>query len=371
MAQERASSGVAERRCPNCGTRVAPAQKAVSCAGTTCATSRSAAALLLAGYRARPRRPRRAVLLVAHRHAVLGRRRGPGPGRTGTPPTSIPLLAATPTPPPTPTPLPTPTPVPVTQQTVLVKHVVEDGETLLSIAIDYDVSVEEIQRANNLSSELIRVGDELGIPVVRDVGGTIEGAPPNNFEYIVLQGDTLISISLMFGSTVEDIQVANNLAANAIIRPGDKLLVPVSGAPPEALAVTPEPAPGVPRACGGFRRRATAAPAYGEPRLISPPSGVAIPRTDSVSLQWISVDVLKPNEWYVVQILPRSPNARALPTVWTRETSFRLGAEYAPPEGQLADYDWLISVVRVKSGSEGAALEAASPPSEIRRFTWK
>lgn len=285
-------------------------------------------------------------------------------------PTSVPLLAATPTPTPTPTPLPTSTPVPVTQQTVLVKHVVQAGETLLSIAIDYDVSVEEIQRANNLSSELIRVGDELSIPVVRDVGGALEGAPPSNFEYIVLQGDTLISIALKFGSTVEDIQVANNLAANAIIRPGDRLLVPVSGAPPEALAVTPEPAPSP--AESGAGTAPTAAAVYGEPRLISPPSGVVIPRTDSVPLQWISVDVLKPNEWYVVQILPRSPNARVLPTVWTRETSFRLGAEYAPAEGQLADYDWLISVVRVKAGSEGtAALEAASPPSEIRRFTWK
>jgi LysM repeat protein len=262
--------------------------------------------------------------------------------------------------------------MPITQETVLVKHVVQAGETLLSIAIDYDVSVEEIQRANNLSSELIRVGDELSIPVVRDVGGAIEGAPPSNFEYIVLQGDTLISIALKFGSTVEDIQVANNLAANAIIRPGDRLLVPVSGAPPEALAVTPEPAPGPAEPGAGAGAATTAAANYAEPRLISPPSGVAIPRTDSVPLQWISVDVLKPNEWYVVQILPRSPNARVLPTVWTRETSFRLGAEYAPAEGQLADYDWLISVVRVKAGSEGAsALEAASPPSEIRRFTWK
>ena len=49
-----------------------------------------------------------------------------------------------------------------------------------------------------------------------------------------------------------------------------------------------------------------------------------------------------------------------------------LGAELAPAEGQLAEYDWLVSVVRVNPTGEGQlALEAASPPSEIRRFTWR
>ena len=156
-------------------------------------------------------------------------------------PTSVPLLAATLTPTETPTPAPTPTLPPVVSETVLRKHVVESGETLLSIAIQYGVSVDEIQAANGLTSELIRVGDELTVPVVQENVASLNNAPPSNFTYTVQQGDTLIAIALKFGSTVADIQTANDLAGNALIQPGDQLVIPVRGAPPEALAVTPAP----------------------------------------------------------------------------------------------------------------------------------
>ena len=82
--------------------------------------------------------------------------------------------------------------------------------------------------------------------------------------------------------------------------------------------------------------------------------------------------MLKPNEWYVLQIFPRSPQALTLSTAWTKQTSFRLGAELAPATGDLAEYDWLVSVVRVIPTADGRLeLEAASPPSEIRRFIWQ
>jgi hypothetical protein len=97
-----------------------------------------------------------------------------------------------------------------------------------------------------------------------------------------------------------------------------------------------------------------------------------VARTEPVLLQWASVEVLQPNEWYVLQLFARSPNARPLSTAWTKQTNYRLGAELAPAEGQLAEYDWLVSVVRVNPTGDGQlALEAASPPSEIRRFTWR
>ena len=112
---------------------------------------------------------------------------------------------------------------------------------MLSIAIQYGVSVEEIQLANGLTSELIRVGDELTVPVVREDTADIASGPPSTFSYTVEQGDSLIAIALKLGSTVEEIQTANDLAGNALIQPGDQLIIPVRGAPPEALAVTPAP----------------------------------------------------------------------------------------------------------------------------------
>lgn len=293
---------------------------------------------------------------------------GPEKGVQGILPTSIPLMAATSTAEPTATAAPTATPPPITTETLLIKHVVEEGETLLSIALQYNISVEEIQQANGLTSELIRVGDELTIPVVRENTGNAAGSTSNNFTYKVEDGDTLISIALKFGSTVEDIQTANQLAANALIRPGDELVIPVNNVPPEALQPAPAPT-AAPSAAGA----ASPTPVvYVEPRLISPASNTTIARTDPVMLQWASVDVLKPNEWYVLQIFTRSPQARPLPTAWTKQTSFRLGAELAPAEGDQADYDWLVSVVRVNPTADNRlSLEAASPPSEIRRFSWK
>ena len=289
-------------------------------------------------------------------------------GIQGILPTSVPLLAATPTPLQTATPLPTATPPAAATETRLLKHVVQGGESLLSIAIQYGVSVEEIQQANGLTSELIRVGDELTVPVVREDTADIASGPPSTFSYTVEQGDTLIAIALKLGSTVEEIQTANDLAGNALIQPGDQLIIPVRGAPPEALAVTPAPTT-VPSAADAAGPQPVI---YSEPRLIAPAGGATIPRTDPVPLQWASVDVLNPNEWYVLQIFPRSPQARTLSTAWTKQTSFRLNAELAPAEGELAEYDWLVSVVRVNPTGDGRLeLEAASPPSEIRRFVWQ
>lgn len=280
-------------------------------------------------------------------------------------PTSVPLMDATATPTPTATPLPTATPVPIVQETLLIRHAVQSGETLLSIAIDYDVSVEEIQRANSLTSELIRAGDELSIPVLRESAAAQSSAAATNFEYIVKSGDTLSTIATAFGTTVEDILIANQLTAGEFIQPGDSLILPLLGAPPEALAATPEPA-------GADSAQSASAVTYAAPRPSTPEDGAVIARTDPVSFGWGSADTLAANEWYVLQVLPRNLTARTLPPAWTKQTSFRLEPSLAPAEGEVADYAWLVSVVRVRRDAEGRALvEAASPPSAVRTFSWK
>ncbi len=275
-------------------------------------------------------------------------------------PTSVPLMQATVTPTPTATPLPTATAIPIKQETVLLRHIVGAGETLLSLAIQYDVSVEEIQRANNLSSELIRVGDELTIPVLRDSAVAQLRSVTTEFAYVVVSGDTLSTIATKFGSTVEGLLSANNLASGQFIRPGDVLVVPVPGAPPEALQVTAQV-------------QAGATPVlYPQPRLTAPQDGAVIARTEAVVFTWSAVDQLADNEWYVLQILPRNLAARVLPTTWTKQPTHRLEPSVAPAEGASADYAWLVSVVRVNRNAEGRALlEAASPISNVRTFSWR
>jgi len=368
MAQERITPRVAERRCPNCGTRVA----------------RNAESCFMCGYDLRNQAQGRRrfswidILLVV---AVLGvlvfwwRVGTESIQESDTPdavqailPTSIPLMDATATPTPTATAPPTLTPVPIVQETLLIRHVVQSGETLLSIAIDYDVSVEEIQRANNLTSELIRAGDELSIPVIRDSAGAQSSAASTNFEYVVQSGDTLSTIATTFGSTVEDLLVANELAAGEFIQPGDALIIPILGAPPEALAVTPEPTLlATPQSAD-----AATTVIYVAPRPLAPDDGAIIARSDPVVFQWSSVDLLASNEWYVVQVLPRNLTARTLPTAWTKQTSARLEPSLAPEAGQVADYAWLVSVVRVRRNADGRMLlETASPASSVQTFSWK
>ena len=290
-------------------------------------------------------------------------------------PTNIPML--TPTAPVTMTVVveavdtPTPTPVPTAGANGVIRHRVREGETLLAIAAQYNVTVEEIQSANNLTDVLIRAGDELIIPVERttaESGGA--GTVQSRFEYTVQPGDTVVSIAARFGSTVEEILIANNLSDNDFIRPGDVLLVPVPEVPAEVLAST-EPTP-LPEGVTPVPTTTATGPVYAEPRLIGPPNDGTVALTEAALLRWISVDVLADNEWYVLLVYPIDGAAHSLPSIWTKATSYRLETDLAPAAGETATYAWQVSVVRVKPGVNNQyALEAASLTSELRSFTWR
>ena len=286
-------------------------------------------------------------------------------------PTSIPILTSTETPPPTVE--PTSTPTPIAPEEVFETHEVEQGETLLTIAGLYDTTVEEIQAANGLSDVLIRVGDELVIPVLLDPENPSFKPPTSQFSYDVKEGDTIVSISILFGSTIQDILSANGLEATDIIRPGDTLIVPVRDIPDDVLDLQNAtlPTPGVVAMEPNAGEDSEAA-IYIEPRLTGPANRAQISREDPVLLRWVSVDLLAPNEWYVLLIYPTDGTAVVLPTVWTKATSHRLGTELAPEEGNSASYSWQVSVVRVLPEADGNyQLEAASPPSLVRTFTWE
>ena len=277
-------------------------------------------------------------------------------------PTNIPLLTAT-VPVTVVLGLETPTPIATPSANGVIRHRVQEGETLVSIATLYGVSVEEIQAANNLADALIRTGDELIVPVaIPDSAETSGATVESRFEYIVQPGDTIISIANRFGSTVEEIVIVNSLTANDFIRPGDVLMIPVREVPAEVLASTaglPQEAPG-------------SGAVYAAPRPIGPANEEVFAVTDPVLLRWVSVDVLAPNEWYVLLIYPISGPARTFPSIWTKTTSYNLDAAFAPTTGEAATYAWQVSVVRVKAGSNNQfALEAASPPSELRSFSWR
>jgi len=368
MAREQLSPAIVERRCPNCGTRVA----------------RDAESCFMCGHdlRISPRRARgislidALLVLAVVAVLILWWRMGSRPPLettaatgSGLPADNVPLLETTVTPVATPELTPTTASAPTTST---VRHQVITGENLLSIASQYGVSVAEIQAANNLSNELIRAGDVLIIPITGPAAETtLNRTPAARFQYTVQSGDTIVSIAVNFGSTVEDILAVNNRSANDIIRPGDLLVIPLRQTPTEVIeSAAPTIQTTITQTNPAPPTNAEAI--YVETRLMGPANEETVLREEAVLFRWISVDVLAPNEWYVLLMYPTSPGAQPIPSVWTKATSYRLGPEFAPDAGQSVTYAWQISVVRVKTDGNGQMiLEAASPPSEVRRFTWQ
>jgi membrane-bound lytic murein transglycosylase D len=100
-------------------------------------------------------------------------------------------------------------------------HEVKSGETLWQIARDNDVSVEALQKANDLESATIKPGMQLRLPASASAAPAVEFA-----EHVVRGGDTLWGIARKYGSSVEAIQEANKLGKRAI-QPGQKLAIPL------------------------------------------------------------------------------------------------------------------------------------------------
>lgn len=105
-------------------------------------------------------------------------------------------------------------------------YTVRNGDTLGEIAQRHGVTTAELRKLNNLTGDLIRIGQKLVVPEQSTLS-----APPsidlsaNN--YTVKNGDTLGGIALIHGISIGDLKRANNLSGD-MIRIGQKLQVPTA-----------------------------------------------------------------------------------------------------------------------------------------------
>ncbi|NBJ94980.1 LysM peptidoglycan-binding domain-containing protein [Parablautia muri] len=98
------------------------------------------------------------------------------------------------------------------------EYVVRSGDTLWLLAQRYHTTVDAIKNLNGLSSSNLNIGQILKIPSA----GT---APAPYFEYTVRSGDTLWQLAQRFGTTVSKIKSLNNLSSD-ILNIGQVLLIP-------------------------------------------------------------------------------------------------------------------------------------------------
>lgn len=98
----------------------------------------------------------------------------------------------------------------------VIEYTVRSGDTLWLLAQRYGTTVAELKQLNNLTSDLLNIGQVLKIPA---------GQTDAYFEYTVRPGDTLWLLGQRFGTTVDAIKRLNGLTGD-LLNVGQVLRIP-------------------------------------------------------------------------------------------------------------------------------------------------
>ncbi len=101
-------------------------------------------------------------------------------------------------------------------------YIVKKGDSLYSIANKYNTTVDELKRINNLTSNILSIGQVLKLP--SDKVSDVE-KEENTISYTVQKGDSLYSIARKYSTTIDKIKDLNNLTTN-LLSIGQVLLIP-------------------------------------------------------------------------------------------------------------------------------------------------
>lgn len=265
-------------------------------------------------------------------------------------------------------------------------HTVEQGEYLGLIARRYEIDEDLIAKANGItSSTILRIGQRLLIPSVpvtltptaRPTQASLTGEqtpepaePRADVVHVVERGDTLSAIAVRYDVSITDIAEANGISTNAVLSIGQELVIPSipvtptitpTATPTWTLTPTPTLTPTLARSSETYRFRA--------PYLLGPLQDAAYQGTQArILLNWTSVGILGPNQWYLVQIWPTGRTSDML-EIWTKATSHRPEQSLLPESwGNTTRLSWRVTVVERLPGDP--PWRALSPTSHTRRFSW-
>lgn len=114
-----------------------------------------------------------------------------------------------------------------------ITHTVKHSETLSAISLMYDVTIQEIVDANNLTNRnLIYAGQQLTVPVTSE---------EDYVKHVVQPGETLLSIAASYDVSVWDIARRNGIENINLVFVGDTLIIRGEGeGTPEPPATRPD-----------------------------------------------------------------------------------------------------------------------------------
>ncbi len=187
--------------------------------------------------------------------------------------------------------------------------------------------------------------------------------------YVVQDGDTLASIAIMADSSMRQICEINPLP-NGINCSGCTFEQPNCCCPnPPVLSIgqtinipAPPPTPTYTPTFTGSEPP-TATPTHPAPRVVFPPDGATV--AGQVRLAWLTSGVLAADEYYMVLVIDETTGQQFSTT--TRQLSYDIPLDYLPDNGQALTFAWQVTVGWI--GEDGLFYPSGAATPQ-QRFTW-
>ena len=96
-------------------------------------------------------------------------------------------------------------------------YTIKKGDNLYDIAQNYNITLDELINFNQQGSTLLHIGEQLLIPINNQTN--------NNIQYVIKPGDTLYNIAKRYNTNVDEIKRINNLNTN-MLKIGETILIP-------------------------------------------------------------------------------------------------------------------------------------------------
>jgi LysM repeat protein len=134
-----------------------------------------------------------------------------------------------------------------------VAHVVQPGETLWSIAVANNLTTRTVAVFNGLSEDaMVIAGETVQVPTVEEgaaalasAGSGVSSGSTGGAEHLVQPGESLWSVAVANGLTVQELASFNGLAEDALLFAGETIQVPAGSGTGSGTAPAVDPSTGL------------------------------------------------------------------------------------------------------------------------------